>query len=77
MKAYQKASESSEKMDEKLSPLLKRLKHENRELRDKADLLKQKLEAIEKLNSKKVKSNHNLCFFFNNINLLINLLTKT
>ena len=60
MKAYQKASETSERMDEKLSPLLRRLKQENRELRDKAAILKQKLEAVEKINHKKVRSSYNM-----------------
>ena len=41
-------------MTEKLSPLLKRLKQENRELRDKAAVLKQKLDSVEKINHKKV-----------------------
>jgi len=60
VKAYQKAAEKSERMDEKLSPVLKRLKEENRDLREKASVLKQKLQAIERYqNSAKKRPSSN------------------
>ena len=65
MRQYQKASENPDYMEEKLSPLLQRLRRENRYLRDKANKLQAQLDAVEKnVNEKKVDKVLNNYHFF-------------
>jgi len=53
MRQYQKASENPDYMEEKLSPLLQRLRRENRFLREKANKLQMQLDAVERIQKEK------------------------